>query len=255
MEIKCVSGCRDCGCDSDVAAWCLWGQKLQNLSRSERQRTFDLETALICGWRTATLDRDYHVYHYMTPSCVHISATSSLFFVFFIFFLTSTVHFRNWFCFLYFAGFPRKLTGKISLQVFSFHISCKKDKRVWLSNPHSTHGFPEEGNGPGLLLCFTVRTSESEPNIQPPTPPCAHMHRMRDKGVPFLRTAHHRLSLWAEQWPFTVGASIGRGSNPYSPEVKTEAGTCSTSSWDHLRPLAVMLQTQNPPYVVMLQKY
>lgn len=77
-----------CGSDSDVAVrlWC-------RLSRSERQRTFDLETALICGCRTATLDRDYHVYHYMAPSCVHISSTFSFLF-------TAKGHFRfpkrNW---------------------------------------------------------------------------------------------------------------------------------------------------------------
>lgn len=79
---------RCCGSDADVAVrpWC-------RLSRSERQRTFDLETALICSCRTATLDQDYHVYHYVAPSCVHISLTSSFLF-------TAKDHFkfpkRNW---------------------------------------------------------------------------------------------------------------------------------------------------------------
>lgn len=136
---------------------------------------------------------------------------------------------------------------------FFFHISLKISVCGWVIHTAvvGTHRFPEEGNGPGLLPCFTVRTSESEPNLQalPPPPPtlCTHMRRMRDKGVPFLRTARHRLSLWEEQWPFTVGAGIGRGSSTYSPEVETEAGIWSTSSWDHRSSLAVTLQTGLPP--------
>lgn len=41
--------------------------------RSERQRTFDLENALICSWRTPMFDRDYHVYYYMglMRNCQH----------------------------------------------------------------------------------------------------------------------------------------------------------------------------------------
>lgn len=171
-------------------------------------------------------------------------------------FLTSEVDFRNWFCFLCFAGFPRKLTGEISLQVFFFPPIFHERKIsvcVWLSNPHSScwHTRISRGGNRARFTAvlhsqdFRVWTKYTASN-PPPTPPCAHMHRMRDKGVPFLRTAHHRLSLWAEQWPFTVGASIGRGSNPYSPEVKTEAGTCGTSSRVHLRSLAVLLQTGQP---------
>lgn len=187
----------------------------------------------------------------MTPSCVHISTTSSLFVCLFYFFNIKS-SFQKLILFPLFCRFPKKanrwdLIAGVFLSIFH---ERKISVCGWVIHTAvvGTHRFPEEGNGPGLLLCFTVRTSESEPNIRPPTPPpCAHMHRMRDKGVPFLRTAHHRLSLWAEQWPFTVGASIGRGSNPYSPEVKTEAGTCSTSSWVHLRSLAVMLQTGLPP--------
>lgn len=150
--------------------WCLWGQKLQYLSRSERQRTFDLETALICGWRTATLDQDYHVYHYNSQPRSH---KHNFLFVYLFIYFTAKVHFRNWFCFLYFAGFPRKLTGKISFHVFFIFHKRKISACGWVIHTAvvGTHGFPEEGNGPGLLLCFTVRTSVSEPNIQllPPT--------------------------------------------------------------------------------------
>lgn len=103
-----------------------------------------------------------------------------LFIYVFLFFFTAKVHFSNWFCFLYFAGFPRKLTGKSSFHVFFFHISLKISVCGWVIHTAvvGTHRFPEEGNGPGLLPCFTVRTSESEPNLQalpPPPPPFAHI--------------------------------------------------------------------------------
>lgn len=154
--------------------WCLWGQKLQYLSRSERQRTFDLETALICGWRTATLDQDYHVYHYNSQLLSH---KHNFRFVYLFIYFTAKVNFRNWFCFLYFAGFPRKLTGKISFHVFFIFHKRKISTCGWVIHTAvvGTHRFPEEGNGPGLLLCFTVRTSVSEPNIQLLPPHHAHI--------------------------------------------------------------------------------
>lgn len=84
----------------------------------------------------------------------------------------------------------------------------------------------------------TVRSSEFGPNIQPTHPHPTHVyththpHKMRDKGVPFLRTAHHSLSLWTEQWPFTVGAGIGKGSHTLPPEVHAGVWPRSTSSRD-----------------------
>lgn len=109
--------------------------------RSERQRTFDLENALICSWRTPMFDRDYHVYYYMglMRNCQHD----------FLFFNSANRNKQPSFCALhyisslpadfcrmltvilfYLAGFPRKQTGKNLYLIGLLTLTP-----LWIGNP------------------------------------------------------------------------------------------------------------------------
>lgn len=133
-----------------VKSWCLWGTKSWHAYTqliSERRRTFDLEKALICSWRTLMFDQDYQVYHYMglRGSCqlgilffsLHIGIKSSVSVYFITWTVTVTFCEILKFLLFYLAGFPRKQIGK----KLYFLIFYYKDICMFMDNHVVTHTY------------------------------------------------------------------------------------------------------------------